>query len=38
VLAKGKGHLTVLSGEGSESILQAQEVFLRAAANGTLKR
>jgi hypothetical protein len=38
VLARGKGHLTVLSGEGSESILQAQEVFLRAAADGTLKR
>jgi pimeloyl-ACP methyl ester carboxylesterase len=37
-LAKGKGHLTVLSGEGSEDILQAQEAFLRAAAEGRLKR
>jgi pimeloyl-ACP methyl ester carboxylesterase len=37
VLAKGKGHLTVLSGDGSDKILQAQETFLRGAAEGTLK-
>ncbi|KAL2130927.1 hypothetical protein VTI74DRAFT_5752 [Chaetomium olivicolor] len=38
VLAKGKGHLTVLSGEGSEDLLQAQANFLKAAVDGTWKR
>lgn len=36
-LAEGKGHLTVLSGDGSEGILQAQARFLKKAAEGTLK-
>ena len=37
-LAKGKGHLTVLSGDGSEEILEAQVDFIRAAVNGLMKR
>ena len=36
-LAKGKGHLTVLSGDGSEEILEAQAEFMKAAVEGTLK-
>ncbi|KAI9664634.1 MAG: hypothetical protein M1821_006080 [Bathelium mastoideum] len=36
-LAKGKGHLTVLSGDGSEEILKAQVEFLRSVIEGTLK-
>ncbi|KAI0179035.1 DltD domain-containing protein [Hypoxylon sp. FL1284] len=36
LIAKGKGHLTVLSGNGSEEILDAQMDFMKAAAEGTL--
>ena len=36
-LAKGKGHLTVLSGDGSEEILAAQAEFMSAAAEGAVK-
>lgn len=36
-LAKGKGHLTVLSGEGSDEILNSQIEFIKAAIDGTLK-
>ena len=36
-LAKGKGHLTVLSGHGSEEILEAQVELMRAAVNGSMK-
>ncbi|KAL8923197.1 MAG: hypothetical protein Q9208_004760 [Pyrenodesmia sp. 3 TL-2023] len=33
-LAKGKGHLTVLSGEGSQEILEAQTEFIRSVIQG----
>jgi pimeloyl-ACP methyl ester carboxylesterase len=36
-LTKGKGHLTVLSGEGFDEILAAQTNFMKAASEGTLK-
>jgi pimeloyl-ACP methyl ester carboxylesterase len=36
-LAKGKGHLTVLSGEGSDEILDSQIDFIKSAFEGTLE-
>ncbi|KAJ2994634.1 hypothetical protein NUW58_g1504 [Xylaria curta] len=36
-LAKGKGHLTVLSGDGSEEVLGAQVQFMKDTLNGRLK-
>lgn len=36
-LAKGKGHLTVLSGDGSDEILESQAAFMKAVLDGSLK-
>lgn len=33
-LVKGKGHLTVLSGDGSEAVIQAQAQFVTNVFNG----
>ncbi|KAK3903542.1 polyketide transferase ATR5-like protein [Staphylotrichum tortipilum] len=35
LLVKEKGHLDLLSGEGSEEVLQAQAAFIRQAVGGT---
>lgn len=37
-LVKGRGHLTVLSGDGSQEIVEAQVKFMKAAAEGTVKQ
>lgn len=36
-LANRRGHLTVLSGDGSEEILEAQTKFMKAVAEGMIK-
>lgn len=35
LLVKGKGHLDLLSGDGSEEVLKAQAAFIRRAVDGT---
>ena len=36
-LAKGKGHLSILSGEGAERLLDAEIAFFEAALKGEIK-